>query len=135
MTNETFRITAKSFFLTYPQCNEEREALKTLLDTKGKLVYYLIGREQHEDGNFHLHALATFEKKLNIKRTTFFDLNGHHPNIQVAKNIPALKNYITKEDESPLTNQIETDNLYDLARITPEETFFETCRKQRVSIH
>lgn len=132
----TFRIAAKSFFLTYPQCNASKQQLKEFLDTKGRVIYVLIGQETHEDGNFHLHALVTFEKKINVKSKKFFDFSGFHPNVQAAKNIPAIKNYISKEDKEPLTNeQFEVDNLYDLARSTPEEEFFELCRKRKVSIH
>jgi len=130
-----FRINAKSFFLTYPQCPLQKEELKTFLDTKGRIVYTIIGRETHEDGHYHLHALVTYETKLNVKRQTFFDFNGYHPNTQAAKNIPALKNYISKEDQSPLIFSIEPediDNLYDLARVTPEEEYFEKCRKLKV---
>lgn len=128
-----FRIQAKSFFLTYPQCNQTRQALKDFLHTKGRVTYYLIGQETHEDGGYHLHALVTYEKKLNVKSQNFFDFNGCHPNTQAAKNIPALKNYITKEDLEPLTSTpTDDDNLYDLARVTPEEEFFEICRKRKV---
>lgn len=129
----SFRIQAKSFFLTYPQCTQTKQALKQFLDTKGRVVYYLIGQETHEDGGQHLHALVTYDKKINVRSQNFFDFNGAHPNVQAAKNIPALKNYISKEDEAPLTSEQATeDNLYDLARVTPEEEFFEICRKRKV---
>lgn len=130
---QTFRIAAKSFFITYPQCTATKEEIRDFLLTKGRPTYYLIGRELHEDGNPHIHALVTYEKKLNVKRQTFFDYNGFHPNIQAAKNIPALKNYIQKDDLEPLASIAEDDNLYNLARETPcEETFFEICRKRKV---
>lgn len=132
----SFRIAAKSFFLTYPQCSLEKEELKDFLCLKGRVNYYLIGRERHEDGNFHLHALVTYDRKLNVKRENFFDFDGFHPNVQAAKNIPALKNYISKEDESPLTNSEHVEiNLYDMARSTGEEEYFTQCRLQKVSIH
>lgn len=134
-----FRINAKSFFLTYPQCQLQKEELKAFLDTKGRIIFLLIGLEHHEDGQPHLHALVTFDKKLNVKRQTFFDTNGYHPNIQAVKNLQAVKNYIQKEDLNPLLyntdEQDEIDNLYDLARATPEEEYFEICRKKKVSIH
>lgn len=128
-----FRIQAKSFFLTYPQCNQTKQALKDFLDTKGRITYYLIGQETHQDGGYHLHALVTYEKKINVRSANYFDFNGSHPNTQAARNIPALKNYITKEDLEPLTSETsQVDNLYDLARDTPEEEFFEICRKRKV---
>lgn len=135
-SSKSFRINAKSFFLTYPQCSLSKQELKDFLDTKGRSTYILIGRELHEDGQPHLHALVSYEKKLNVKRETFFDILGYHPNIQAAKNIQALKNYIQKEDIEPLIvaseESDEIDNLYDLARVTPEEEFFEKCRKLKV---
>lgn len=135
-----FRINAKSFFLTYPQCNESKEALKDFLCSIRPVEYLLVGQETHEDGGLHLHCLVTFKKKLNVKSESFFDLNNFHPNIQAPRNIPATKNYIRKEDESPLeissiTDQMEDEDLYQLARSTGEETFFETCRKKKVTIH
>lgn len=138
-SSNNFRINAKSFFLTYPQCNATKEDLKTFLDTKGRTTYLLIGRETHEDGAYHLHALVTYERKLNVKRQNYFDFQEYHPNIQAARNLQAVKTYIQKEDTEPLivSNQSEDDddNLYDLARVTPEENFFELCRKRKVTIH
>jgi len=134
----SFRINAKSFFLTYPQCTKTKEEVKAFLESKAPLAYYLIGRELHEDGNPHIHAVVTYKKKLNVKSNRYFDLDEFHPNVQAAKNMAALKNYITKEDLEPLTSDQlsdEEDNLYDLARVTPEETYFEVCRKKKVSIH
>lgn len=134
----SFRINAKSFFITYPQCTKTKEEVKAFLESKAPLAYYLIGRELHEDGNPHIHAVVTYKKKLNVKSNRYFDLDEFHPNVQAAKNMAALKNYITKEDLEPLTSDQlsdEEDNLYDLARVTPEETYFEVCRKKKVSIH
>lgn len=135
----SFRINAKSFFITYPQCPKTKEEVKAFLESKAPLSYYLIGQELHQDGNPHIHAVVTYKRKLNVKSSRFFDLDEYHGNVQPARNMQALKVYITKEDPEPLTSDNssdeETDNLYDLARVTPEETFFEVCRKKKVSIH
>jgi len=133
----SFRIQAKSFFLTYPQCEASKEDLFALLGTKGVIVHATIGQETHEDGNHHLHALVTYERKINVKRNDFFDLESYHPNVQACRNVIATKTYIKKEDLDPFIYDKDGEgelNLYDLARTTPEEEFFEICRKQKVSI-
>lgn len=136
-----FRMAAKSFFLTYPQCNCSKEDLKNFLLAKRPTDYILIGQETHKDGGLHLHCLVSFKKKLNIKSDRFFDFNEFHPNIQATKNPAAVKNYIRKEDIEPLefsdiaADLNSDDNLYNMARTTGEEDFFETCRTNKVSIH
>jgi len=41
--------------------------------------------EKHEDGTFHIHALLQYESRKAIWDSTYFDVDGHHPNIQVVK--------------------------------------------------
>lgn len=137
---QTFRLYSKTFFLTYSQCELDKTQLADLLGTKGKIIKMAIGRETHEDGNHHLHAIVQYEKKVNVRDERFFDLEGHHPSIESPRNIQASINYCCKEDTNPLlldcTTEIHADlDLYQLARDTPENEYFETCRKKKVSIH
>ena len=116
-----------------------KKKLKHSWRVKHHFLTTSLGQELHQDGNPHIHAVVTYKRKLNVKSSRFFDLDEYHGNVQPARNMQALKVYITKEDPEPLTSDNssdeETDNLYDLARVTPEETFFEVCRKKKVSIH
>lgn len=139
MRNE-FRLYSKTFFLTYSQCELSKEELHELLATKGKIVKMAIGRETHEDGNHHLHAIVKYEKKINVRNERFFDLNNHHPSIESPRNIQASINYCCKEDQNPLLldcqQEIHADiDLYTLAKETPENEYYEICRKKKVSIH
>lgn len=46
---------------------------------------YIVAREQHEDGSFHLHCWLKLTAKVNIKRSDKFDFVEDevvfHPNI------------------------------------------------------
>jgi hypothetical protein len=93
-----FRVNAKSVFLTYPKCLLTKEELITHLKTlKHTFNYYCVCIEAHEDGTPHLHCVLKFNKKVDIRNETYFDLQGYHPNIQTTKNINASINYIKKD--------------------------------------
>lgn len=73
-----------------------------------KLLKACIGRETHEDGNYHLHICAWYTKPLQFRGARHLDIeyNGetYHPNIkdkQVKSKKRALE-YCTKEDPEPL---------------------------------
>lgn len=97
-----FRVTAKTFSVTWPQCELEME---TALDQLGKhypdLAFIAISQEKHQDGNSHLHGLLHFKKKKNIKNIKAFDLQdettNYHPNIQATKDISSWYEYLIKE--------------------------------------
>jgi hypothetical protein len=93
-----FRINAKSVFLTYPKCLLTKEELLHFFnDLRHKYKYVIICIENHKDGTPHLHAVIKFDKKIDIKKETYFDFKGYHPNIQTTKNINASINYIKKD--------------------------------------
>lgn len=102
----TFRINAKFFFLTYPQCDASKQDLLTFLQSIAPVKYAIIGQEQHEDGGRHLHALVEFAKKFDCRNQTRFDLSVgqicYHPNIQSARDPHHVRNYCCKEDREPL---------------------------------
>lgn len=116
-----FRINAKSVFLTYPQCDLQKEHLLTFINTlKYKYSYAIICTENHEDGNKHLHAVIKFKKKVDIRNEHTFDLNGFHPNIQTTKNINASINYV-KKDGDYIEDGILEDHVNSLcSRIMPD---------------
>lgn len=96
-----FRIQGKHFFLTYPRCDLPKEDLRTFL-----LSLYpehgphaLVAREQHEDGSYHLHAAVTFERRIDCRDARRFDFLGHHPNLQRARSIQDVAEYISKDGD------------------------------------
>ncbi|AGI42768.1 replication protein [Vigna yellow mosaic virus] len=104
-----FRIQARNIFLTYPQCDINKDdALQMLQSLSWSVVkptYIRVSREEHADGFPHLHCLIQLSGKPSIKDARFFDITHprrstrFHPNIQAAKDSNAVKNYITKEGD------------------------------------
>lgn len=104
MEEKKFRCAAKTFFLTYPRCDSTKEVLLTHLRTKGVIVQYVIGKEEHKEddavlGKYHLHAVIRYQCKINVKDPKFFDLMGFHCNIQAARNFQAAAQYAKKDGD------------------------------------
>ena len=62
----------------------------------------MVAEEKHEDGSPHLHAYIRYVKKLDVRKTDYFDLVGtdgtrYHGNYQTAKCSAAVVKYCTKE--------------------------------------
>lgn len=110
----TFRVKAKSFFLTYSQCPISREQaledLKTRFhdDLPHRLHRIAISRENHQDGNHHLHIMMYLAQQIQTRDARFLDLLdedniNYHPNISTTiRSGPRAYKYITKEDPTPL---------------------------------
>lgn len=95
-----FRVHAKNIFLTYPQAFNiiSKELLHAFLMSKGP-TKCIVSREEHQDGNQHFHCLLGWDDKKNIQSATYFDYQGHHPNIQAARNTRKTIKYIIKEND------------------------------------
>lgn len=93
----SFRVAAKNFSLTYPQCSITKEALLEHLRTFTP-VYCCVSQELHEDGQPHLHAAISFATKKNIKAANHFDFSGSHCNIQSTRNVKDWIAYVKKEN-------------------------------------
>lgn len=97
-----FSTYACFFFVTYPRCPIEHfkfmAALRTSVRTK--IQWSVIGRETHQDGSFHLHALLRLHRRHRITDQSFFDLNGdggsYHGHIQAVRSRTAVFRYCTK---------------------------------------
>lgn len=129
-----FRLSTKTIFLTYPNCNEPKEDLLQFLKTLGQIKYAIICKEKHESGEYHLHAAAKYTSKIETRNERYFDFKEHHPNIQRTRNFPASVNYCKKDGDFLEEENVEPSiNIYELARETDYETFMETCRKEKIS--
>jgi len=93
---KAFRLSCKKLFLTYPQCNVEKNDLLSFLKLKAHIVAYYIGSEKHEDGNLHLHAAIHYAVKIDTKDVRCFDYKGFHPNVQSARSWSSVVAYCTK---------------------------------------
>jgi len=84
---DNFRLQSKAVFLTYPQCDTPHGVLFDNLKAAfpDPLNHFLVSRERHEDGSWHLHALLDLHKKLRTRRVNYFDAlvtPPKHPNIK-----------------------------------------------------
>lgn len=92
------RIQAKGWFLTWPKCDVPKEKALELLKLTGAISEYVIAREVHADGDFHLHAFLKYERKVDFKSDKW-DLGSHHGNYQVAKSWRAVERYCKKDGD------------------------------------
>ena len=95
----TFKISQKSFFITYPQCGELTKEKVLQFFTLLGAEKYAICRELHKDGNPHIHALIVFEKKFNSRNQKVFDIDGKHGKIEPLKSQPKALEYIKKDGD------------------------------------
>ncbi|AAL05279.1 replication-associated protein [Macroptilium yellow mosaic Florida virus] len=113
-----FKINAKNFFLTYPQCSlSKEETLSQIkaLNTPTSKKYIKIARELHENGQPHIHVLIQFEGKYQCTNYRFFDLVSpsqsayFHPNVQGAKSSSDVKSYIDKDGDTLEWGEFQVD--------------------------
>lgn len=124
-------MNAQTLFLTYPKCPKSPEELLAHLEVIFKLDSYLIAKEQHMDGTYHLHAYLRLEKKVNIKDEKKCDwkVDGtcYHPNIQGCRSPKAVLKYVCKDGnyvtniakstiEEAIRNNVKVGDLYKEAR-------------------
>lgn len=112
---QKFYMKQKSFFLTYPQCNEEKQTIFNYCLVKFKPMVLVVSKEIHQDGNFHFHVWMEFEKQIIIRNARYFDINQYHCNIGKIRKTEcnsrknAIK-YMTKTDKEPLVFGCDIDN-------------------------
>lgn len=102
-----FKITAKGFFLTFPQAGGiELDAIfEHFRDnwihqaTGRKPVDVLVAKELHQDGEPHFHCFLRFEQRIDILSQAAFDYSGKHPNIQSARSSKNVIKYCVKEGD------------------------------------
>lgn len=127
-----FRLQARHVFLTYPQCSIDPDTLYETMNIKHSVKSAIIAQEKHQDGNPHLHALFTFQKKLHTRNPKEFDIGDCHPNIQTPRNIPAITNYIKKDGNYRCYGE-ETDfDIYKASKTLDHENYFRECLKRKI---
>jgi len=101
-----FTLVTQSVLLTYSQCPAPRETVRDMIQAKVPVEKGVIGQEEHQDGNKHLHAYIKFGKRLSTRDCRYFDIEWegqtYHPNIASAKNAYGAVKYCVKEDKTPL---------------------------------
>lgn len=120
-----FRIYAKNFSLTYPQCSVPKETLLQHLQSM-QPDYICVSKELHNDGHPHLHAALCFSTKKNVRSPSYFDFQGYHPNIQATKKINEWITYVKKgmdfiEYGTPPISASKAGRLHKLSDIPTDE--------------
>ena len=104
MSPPAFRFYGKRVFLTYPRCDLSRESIRDHLLHKTGVQHYLVARESHSDGGYHLHAYGEWNSRFSSTDVRVFDVEGHHPNIQPVRSTKRVLEYISKADSETLGN-------------------------------
>jgi len=94
-----FRINAKSFFITYPQCDLNKEIVQDWFKEKFDVIGLRVCKELHADGRPHIHVVFHLEGPFQTRNPRFFDIDGFHPNLQPTRSISASYAYIAKEGD------------------------------------
>lgn len=143
-----FRIAAKKFFLTYPQCHITciyefyQVLLKHLMDKGAPAIKNeLCAKEAHADGGTHYHVVIEFETKLNVTSEKYFDLvvkDGDdetgcvlHPNVQAVHKLANVLKYCTKQGEY-INNRFCLDPARFLTELVEQEAKDTNRTRQEV---
>lgn len=101
-----YQICSSKLFLTYPQCPVPKEdALQILTNIFLNVQHYIIAREEHKNGDLHLHCYleGIVEQPWRATDPKFadFEYNGelYHGNYQGCKSAKNVQKYVTKGDD------------------------------------
>lgn len=92
----TFDLRTKTLFLTYSQADINSDDLYEWTKQRLDIIYAIIAREHHKDGQPHTHAAYRLKSTRRLRNCHEFDFGGHHPNITSARNWDATVNYCKK---------------------------------------
>lgn len=127
-----FQFKAKRLYVTYSQANGlTKERIRDFFVGERGASYYTIGRESHQDGGIHFHALIQWTEAYGTCDERAFDIDGYHPNISGVRSIGAVYKYCTKEDDV-LSNFQHTGNtsIYgEIVLATDAEQFWSTVER------
>ena len=96
-----FRWNTKSFFLTYPQCNQTKEDALTALHALQELDGAVVGHELHADGGNHLHVCGAFKERFRSRDASSFDVvgGGKHGDYARMRSKKKAVEYCTKDKD------------------------------------
>lgn len=97
----TFRMNAKTYFLTWPQNDTEKDVvLQRVVELWGDdISFAVVCAESHRTGEPHLHCIVGFKSKKNIidANPVLDSLTGKHGNYQGAKSARKVLRYVCKD--------------------------------------
>lgn len=97
-----FQFNSKKIFLTYPQCNLEKQTVLSHFQNEQsfpKLSYAIVAQERHQSGEPHIHVFIEFERPFRTRDPRGFDINSFHPNVQSARNRLHVIQYVRKHGD------------------------------------
>lgn len=90
----------KTWFLTYPKNNTSIADALAALQSVDDIIEYVIAREKHKDGSFHLHAYVKYKKGVTLKQAPgLFDLIGKSGHYEPVRSCKSVVKYCTKESD------------------------------------
>lgn len=100
-TQVRFRIQAKNFFCTWPQCDTPKEEVLERIKSLPNYSHAVVCKENHQDEHgVHLHAFFSLTQLLNTRSFQWLDdLAGKHGDYSAAKNVMASVNYVIKDGD------------------------------------
>lgn len=100
-----FRINAKCFFLTYPQCLLTKEDVIDNLKLFCKnhhreIEWYVCALEEHEEDGLHIHLVFSLAEALDVKNENLLDvIGGKHGNYQATRNKQSVIKYVIEDGD------------------------------------
>lgn len=93
----TFRFSAKTIFLTYTHATFQPEELLDFIESISSIQKAICCKEDHQDGDTHLHATVRFQRTLETRDPRKFDFKDTHPHISTPRNWGRSVNYCRKD--------------------------------------
>ncbi|QKQ15097.1 Rep [Trichosanthes kirilowii geminiviridae] len=101
--SSSFRLHARNFFLTYPNCGDKSGCFNFLKNKfSDSLSFLLVAKETHESGEPHLHAVVSLTRKWDCRNPRALDFNDFHGDYKAARDLTASVTYCKKDDPEPL---------------------------------
>ncbi|AJD07521.1 replication-associated protein [Sewage-associated circular DNA virus-37] len=94
-----FRVSAKSFIITYPRCDVDKEVILQWFQDHFMLLGCRVARELHADGTPHIHVVFHIANTFQTRNARYFDIGDHHPNVQSTRGLPASYAYVAKDGD------------------------------------
>lgn len=126
-----FRLKNSKIGLTYPQCPIPKDTIVGMLETvKGKKCSIIVvARENHKDGNYHLHIYLEYAKPFTTTVNSVFDVEyegkKYHPNIQSIESKTHWLTYITKDDDDYVEKGINVVGYLKASKLKKSSFFYE----------
>jgi hypothetical protein len=99
---DRFRLDARYFFCTWPQCTEPKEAVLARIKAIPNFECAVVCREDHkDDAGVHLHAFFALTKRRCCRGFAFLDslANGKHGDYRAARNKLHVVRYVIKDGD------------------------------------